>query len=443
MPRKALSQAPSTCEHSRLHLISPAYRSIVKSRKLEHRPKNRCADSELASTFPDPLVLPDDELAGDPNYPAQSFQDWVDEGDRNEMTAQRNIIYVASPPTAPSSLHLPHSPSLDGSQVVIGEPNIQDILEYVSAFYCGIQVELLPPEALEFTAWDSRRRKGFRNAKGASALPSFVGLKTSTECVRIRNRQSPDGVFQSQLNLGDIIEAVISIVPDDAYALIMLTRYDLYEEETDEFQCGSAYGGSRVAVVSLARYNPNLDAGHNVEREHAWPASHCAAYVRSMMQGPEEVSRPRKKARKDVSSYSLKIPANSTSDGVSPMQEALDAYTRLAPLDQTFTQSQLSGMWLARVCRTTTHELGHCFGIDHCVYYACSMQGTASIAEDVRQPPYLCPIDLTKILHATRINMEDRYERIAGFLEKYDNNMVFAAYAAWIRARLGDLERKE
>jgi archaemetzincin len=33
--------------------------------------------------------------------------------------------------------------------------------------------------------------------------------------------------------------------------------------------------------------------------------------------------------------------------------------------------------------------LGHCFGIAHCVYYACSMQGTASIIENSKQPLYL------------------------------------------------------
>lgn len=442
MPKKALSQSPSKCKHSELHLVYPTYRSIVRSRKLNHRPKNRSADIKLALTFPDPLVLPDDELADDPNCSEQGFQDWVDEADRNEVTVERNIVYVAAPPPAASSLQLPHSPYLGEAQTPIEEPNIQDILEYISAFYHGIQVKLLPPKALEFTAWDSRRRKGSRNAKGGSALPTFVGLKTSTECVRIRNRQSPDGVFQCQLNLGDILETVISIVPDDAYALVMLTRYDLYEEEEDEFQCGSAYGGSRVAVVSLARYNPNLDAGHNVEREHAWPASHCAAYVESCMQGQEEVARPRKKARKEISSSSSKQAADpKPSNGVSPMQEAVDAHSRVAPLDQDFSQSQLSGMWLARVCRTMTHELGHCFGIDHCVYYACSMQGTASIAEDVRQPPYLCPINLAKMLQSTGANVEDRYQRIAIFLEKYDDNLIFAAYAVWIRARLNDLRK--
>ena len=440
MPKQTSSQAPSKCTHSELHLTTPAYRSLVKARKLDHRPKNRSADNELASTFPDPLVLPDDELDSDPSYPEQSFQDWVNEGDRNEVTAERNIIYIAAPAPAAASLHLPNSPSLEASQTPIEEPNIQEIVDYISAFYHGIQVKLLPPEALEFTAWDSRRRKGARNAKGGSALPSFVGLKTSTECVRIRNRQSPDGIFQCQLHLGDILETVLSIVPDDAYALVMLTRYDLYEEETDEFQCGAAYGGSRVAVVSLARYNPNLDAGHDVERDHAWPASHCAAYVRLSMNEPEEVSRPKKKAKRDIAKSSSKETAyQKSSVSVSPMQEAVDAYTSVAPLDREFSQSQLYGMWLARVSRTMTHELGHCFGIDHCVYYACSMQGTASIAEDVRQPPYLCPIDLTKLLQATGASAEDRYERIAILLEKYDDNPVFAAYAAWIRARLNDL----
>ena len=69
------------------------------------------------------------------------------------------------------------------------------------------------------------------------------------------------------------------------------------------------------------------------------------------------------------------------------------------------------------------------------------MQGTASIAEDVRQPPYLCPVDLAKMLQSTGASLEGRYERIAIFLEKYDDNLIFAAYSAWIRARLNDLRK--
>lgn len=35
-----------------------------------------------------------------------------------------------------------------------------------------------------------------------------------------------------------------------------------------------------------------------------------------------------------------------------------------------------------RASKTLTHELGHCFLLDHCIVYECLMNGTANLAED-------------------------------------------------------------
>ena len=59
-------------------------------------------------------------------------------------------------------------------------------------------------------------------------------------------------------------------------------------------------------------------------------------------------------------------------------------------------------LWLTRVCKTASHELGHCFGFDHCTYLACIMQSTSCLAEDARQPPYLCAICEVKLACAKR-----------------------------------------
>ena len=67
------------------------------------------------------------------------------------------------------------------------------------------------------------------------------------------------------------------------------------------------------------------------------------------------------------------------------------------------------------------------------------MQGSSTIIEDARQPPYLCPVDLAKILQATGTDSERRYKALLQFCDKHQQAHMFAAYGAWIRARLLDM----
>ena len=45
-----------------------------------------------------------------------------------------------------------------------------------------------------------------------------------------------------------------------------------------------------------------------------------------------------------------------------------------------------------RSIRVMTHEIGHMFGIKHCVYYLCNMNGSMSAEEGRNKPGHLCPI---------------------------------------------------
>ena len=180
-----------------------------------------------------------------------------------------------------------------------------------------------------------------------------------------------------------------------------------------------------MAVVSMARYNPALDSEQNVERQHAWPASHCDFYMRNCCGAPTNKTE---KAKPDFSISHQ-----------TPLEAAVSAHAA-PPTPQT--PSQLSSLWLSRVCQTASHELGHCFAIDHCVYYACVMQSTASLAEDVRQPPYLCPVDLAKLLRATSADEEERYKALLTFCERVEHTGAgwFKALGAWIEGRLQQLD---
>jgi archaemetzincin len=139
-------------------------------------------------------------------------------------------------------------------------------------------------------------------------------------------------------------------------------------------------------VISIARCNPSVDTLHKVERQHAWPTSHCANYMKGYCDNATmSKTRPKSKWKENPS----KKPSNPTcpipSSTTQALQAAISAYTTTSQMEiPPSSLSSISDLWQSRICRTASHELGHCFGIDHCIYHACVMQGSASLSEDVR-----------------------------------------------------------
>ncbi|KAK3175889.1 hypothetical protein OEA41_007211 [Lepraria neglecta] len=441
MTSQTSARASPECEHNILRFESSTHaeevgyrRPAAQQRAIAAGRTKKDADSWSDSSFPAPLVLPGDELSFDPRYPPQSLRSWLREKERNEVTKEKNALYVAGPPDTDTEIGFVRTwacPEADAKGVSVNataRPSHVAVANYLGAFYHGMRVKLLPSETLRFTSWIDDGSQPSKS-RAESTKPKLIGLTTPKECIGIRTRVCPDKTFQRQLNLDDLLDVAISVLPDDAYALLMVVEHDLFEDEDDDFCCGRAYGGSRIAAVSMARYNPTLDEQQNVGREHAWPASHCDAYVQECCGA---TPRATKKAR---------TRSNEPTTGPEELfQAAVSAHKPFFAPTSLSTNEQLSpsGLWLSRVCQTASHELGHCFGMDHCVYYACVMQGTASLAEDVRQPPYLCPVDLAKVLRATGAGERGRYEAILAFCEGHEGTPMFAVLGAWIRGILAE-----
>jgi archaemetzincin len=386
----------------------------------------------------------------DPSYPPQSLRSWIREEDRNKVTPERKTIYVAAPPDVDPNVDFIRNwsqPRQKALRSTISQPHVQDVLSYIEAYYHGLPVKLLPSSKLRFTAGVDDLDTELK-LKTNETQRYIVGLDTHTSSgfVGIHSRPPSNGDFTHQLNLNDLLDAAIIALPEDAYALLLLVEHDLYEDDDDEFVCGRAYGGSRVAVISTARYHPLLDGKQGIDRGHAWPASHCKTYLQSCCASSEPVTRQGKKKtqKKDVEMEKAPpelVPASSGGRELFlPLHAAVSAHSNLPSLNSSPSAELLSGLWLGRVCRTASHELGHCFGMDHCVYYACGMQGSASIIEDARQPPYLCPVDLAKVLRATGTGEKERYEALLSFCDKQKDIHIFAGYGAWIRGRLTEME---
>ena len=55
-------------------------------------------------------------------------------------------------------------------------------------------------------------------------------------------------------------------------------------------------------------------------------------------------------------------------------------------------------MLLRRAFLTLSNEPGHTFGLKHCVFFSCLMQGANSLEEAQSRMPDLCPVCLRKLL---------------------------------------------
>ncbi|KAK2025921.1 hypothetical protein LX32DRAFT_40625 [Colletotrichum zoysiae] len=480
---------PKGCPHESLLVEASEYgrmkagfvRIPAEKRSAATGPSLRVTAADPApdpSTFPGPLVLPDDDLALDPRSAPQSARSWAKGRWRNPIEPERKTLYVADVPAVGEDAAFMaawSSPDVSGLKTPpiaadgLGHPEVEDVRGYLAAFYHPLPVKRFPA-ALRFVKWDDDGER--RRLEGAA----MVGLETGDgSVVGIRARPAPDGLARMQLNLCDLLDALASVLPADAYAACMVVAQDLYEDDDDDFCCGRAFGGSRICVVSGFRYRPLLDGVQGVEREHMWPASHCERFVVEAVEwweeqdaaegeedggvsgaGTEKGAKTRGKGGGDDDGGEITIDLKRVKGtAMGAAVEASRAVLVPRPAPKRSRDGDLKGLWFARVARTAAHEIGHCLGMDHCVYYACVMQGTGGLGEDARQPPYLCPVCEDKVLwglgemgvveggrggkwrEGRRSAVErERMEAMRGFCELWKGVGMFAGYAGWLDARL-------
>jgi len=81
---------------------------------------------------------------------------------------------------------------------------------------------------------------------------------------------------------------------------------------------------------------------------------------------------------------------------------------------------------LRRSCKVLAHETGHMFGLAHCTFFNCLMNGSNHLAESDRRPLHLCPVCLRKLQWNIGFDVLKRYteleraNRAAGFLDEAD-----------------------
>ncbi len=91
---------------------------------------------------------------------------------------------------------------------------------------------------------------------------------------------------------------------------------------------------------------------------------------------------------------------------------------------------------LRRSAKVLTHEIGHMFGIKHCIFYECNMNGANHLGEVDQAPLHLCPVCLRKMQGAVKFDALGRYEELYKFYVKYKMDDE----AAWVKRRIDKIK---
>lgn len=87
---------------------------------------------------------------------------------------------------------------------------------------------------------------------------------------------------------------------------------------------------------------------------------------------------------------------------------------------------------LKRSCKVMSHETCHMFGMTHCIYYRCQMNGSNHLDESDSRPLHLCPVCLRKLHYNLGFDIVKRYRA----LKKFCENAGIRDEAAWYSARI-------
>jgi archaemetzincin len=86
---------------------------------------------------------------------------------------------------------------------------------------------------------------------------------------------------------------------------------------------------------------------------------------------------------------------------------------------------------LKRSLKVIAHETGHMFGLYHCIYYQCVMNGSNHLKESDSRPLHLCPVCLRKLQLSVGFDLVKRYEGLGRFYGKHG----YDGEAEWVAMR--------
>jgi len=124
--------------------------------------------------------------------------------------------------------------------------------------------------------------------------------------------------------------------------------------------------------------------------------------------------------------------------GQASLRDRIGVYS-FARYDPGFYGEQVEDaekLMLRRSCKVLAHETAHMFGIEHCIFFHCLMNGSNHLEESDARPLHLCPVDLRKLHFSVGFDVLDRYRRLRDFCAA----VGFEDEARWLAKRLEQIE---
>ena len=121
--------------------------------------------------------------------------------------------------------------------------------------------------------------------------------------------------------------------------------------------------------------------------------------------------------------------------GQASLREGVGVYS-FARYDPAFygqrRGSDYESVLLRRSCKVLVHETGHMFGVSHCVFFVCAMNGSNHLGESDSRPFHLCPVCLRKLQWSVKWDLVKRDESLAALYQE----VGFESESKWTEARL-------
>lgn len=135
-----------------------------------------------------------------------------------------------------------------------------------------------------------------------------------------------------------------------------------------------------------------------------------------------------KRVPKDAVAYlgitleDLYVPSLNYVFGLGSSEKRVGVYSLVRYYPEFWGETRKEGddvVALVRACKVLNHEVGHIFGMKHCIFYKCSMNGSNSLKETDAAPIHFCPVCHRKLLWNMKCDALKRYADLKTFYESH------------------------